>query len=140
MRSDEYGGSLENRARLLRELIEDTKDAVGDSCAVAVRFAVDELLGPAGVTAQDEGREVVEMLAELPDLWDVNLSDWSNDSGASRFFEEDYQRTYTDFVKSVTSKPVVGVGRYTNPDRMVSAMNLSAQSLMGMRETEAVGI
>ena len=33
-RTDEYGGSLENRARLLKELIEDTKDAVGDTCAV----------------------------------------------------------------------------------------------------------
>ena len=38
-RTDEYGGSLENRVRLLRELIEDTKDAVGDTCAVAVRFS-----------------------------------------------------------------------------------------------------
>jgi hypothetical protein len=28
-RSDEYGGSLENRTRLIREMIEDTKDAVG---------------------------------------------------------------------------------------------------------------
>ncbi len=37
-RIDEYGGSLENRARLLRELIEDTKEAVGDRCAVAVRY------------------------------------------------------------------------------------------------------
>ena len=35
-RSDEYGGSLENRVRLLRELIEDTKDAVGDVCAAAL--------------------------------------------------------------------------------------------------------
>ena len=32
-RTDEYGGSLENRVRLLREIIEDTKEAVGDSCA-----------------------------------------------------------------------------------------------------------
>ena len=44
-RSDEYGGSLENRVRLLRELIEDTKEAVGDTCAVAVRFATDEFIG-----------------------------------------------------------------------------------------------
>jgi dimethylamine/trimethylamine dehydrogenase len=41
-RSDEYGGSLENRVRLVRELIEETKDAVGDRCAVAVRFSADE--------------------------------------------------------------------------------------------------
>ena len=30
-RSDEYGGSLENRTRLLRELIEDTKEAVDEA-------------------------------------------------------------------------------------------------------------
>ncbi|MGE5731748.1 MAG: NADH:flavin oxidoreductase, partial [Gemmatimonas sp.] len=38
-RTDEYGGSLENRARFLREIIEETRDAVGESCAVAVRLA-----------------------------------------------------------------------------------------------------
>ena len=47
-RTDEYGGSLENRVRFFRELIEDTKEAVGDTCAVAVRLAVEELLGPRG--------------------------------------------------------------------------------------------
>ena len=45
-RTDEYGGSLENRARLLREVIEETKDAVGDICAVPVRIAMNEFLGP----------------------------------------------------------------------------------------------
>ena len=58
-RSDEYGGSLENRARLLREMIEDTREAVGGSCAVAVRLAVDELHGPGGITSEGEGRDVV---------------------------------------------------------------------------------
>src|SRR5687767_11457105 len=84
-RIDEYGGSLENRARLLRELIEDTKEAVGDKCAVAVRFAVDELLGEEGLSHQGEAYDVVAMLAELTDLWDVNISSWSNDSVTSRF-------------------------------------------------------
>ena len=44
-RSDEYGGTLENRVRLFREIIEDTKDAVGDELGVIVRYSVDELLG-----------------------------------------------------------------------------------------------
>ena len=73
-RTDEYGGVLENRARLLREMLEDTKEAVGESCAVAMRLSVDELHGPQGITSDGEGREVVAMLAELPDLWDVNVS------------------------------------------------------------------
>jgi dimethylamine/trimethylamine dehydrogenase len=130
-RIDEYGGSLENRVRLLRELIEDTKEAVGDSCAVAVRFAVDEQLGEDGITSQSEGREVVEMLAELPDLWDVNVSDWANDSVTSRFAEEGYQEKYIAFVKKLTTKPVVGVGRFTSPDAMVSQIRRGILDMIG---------
>lgn len=130
-RSDEYGGSLENRARLLRELIEETKDAVGDRCAVAVRLGVDELMGPAGLTSESEARDVVRMLAELPDLWDINISSWSNDSQTSRFAKEGYQEDYARFVKSVTSKPVVGVGRFTSPDTMVSQVRRGVLDFIG---------
>ncbi len=131
-RGDEYGGSLENRARLLRELLEDTKDAVGDSCAVALRFAVDEGAGRDGIEAHDEGRAVVEMLAELPDLWDVNLSDWSNDSQTTRFQPQDgYQVPFMRFVKQVTSRPVVAVGRLTSPDQMVSLVRKGVVDFVG---------
>src|ERR1700692_732669 len=130
-RTDEYGGSLVNRARLLRELIEDTKEAVGADCAVAVRFAVDELRGALGIRAESEGREVVAMLAELPDLWDVNVSDWPNDSKTSRFAAEGYQEAFVRFVKSVTTKPVVGVGRFTSPDTMVSQIRRGVLDMIG---------
>jgi dimethylamine/trimethylamine dehydrogenase len=130
-RSDEYGGSLANRARLLRELIEETKEAVGADCAVAVRFAVDELLGAQGISAAEEGREVVAMLAELPDLWDVNVSSWSNDSQTSRFAPEGFQEEFVKFVKTVTTKPVVGVGRFTSPDAMVSQVRRGILDFIG---------
>jgi dimethylamine/trimethylamine dehydrogenase len=134
-RTDEYGGSLENRVRLFREVLEDTKDAVGHHCAIAVRFAVDELLGSKGITSENEGREVVEMLAEIPDLWDVNISDWENDSATSRFEKEGYQEPYIDFVKSLTTKPVVGVGRYTSPDTMVSLIKRGVMDMIGAART-----
>jgi dimethylamine/trimethylamine dehydrogenase len=130
-RTDEYGGSLENRVRLFRELIEDTKEAVGDRCAVAVRFAVDELLGEEGLSHQGEAYDVVAMLAELPDLWDVNISSWSNDSVTSRFGGEGHQEKYISFVKGLTTKPVVGVGRYTSPDSMVSAIQRGVMDMIG---------
>ena len=130
-RSDEYGGSLENRVRLLRELLEDTHDAVGDRCGVVLRFAVDELIGAAGIASDGEGREVVEMLAEIPDLWDVNVSAWDNDSTTSRFEKEGAQERYVSFVKSLTSKPVVGVGRFTSPDTMVSQIRRGVLDMIG---------
>jgi dimethylamine/trimethylamine dehydrogenase len=130
-RGDEYGGGIENRARLLREMIEETKDAIGDTCAVAVRLATDELLGPHGVTAEKEGREVIELLAELPDLWDVNISYVENDSVSARFGEEGHQERYVGFVKKLTSKPVVGVGRFTSPDTMVSQVKRGVLDLIG---------
>ncbi len=131
-RGDAYGGSLENRARLLREMLEDTRDAVGDTCAVALRLAVDELHGPRGITSEGEGREVVEMLAELPDLWDVNLAGaLGNDSKSARFSAEGFQEDYVRFVKGLTTKPVVSVGRFTSPDTMASQIRRGVQDFIG---------
>ncbi len=130
-RNDEYGGSLENRARLLRELLEDTREEAHDTSAIAIRFAVEELLGDAGMAWDREGREVVEMLADLPDLWDVNVSNWANDSITSRFAEEGFQEQYVAFVKTMTKKPVVGVGRFTSPDTMVSQIRRGVLDLIG---------
>ena len=130
-RTDEYGGSLENRVRLFREIIEETKEAVGDTMGVVVRFAVDELRGDEGLEWDKEGREIVEMLAELPDLWDVNVAEWENDSVTSRFGEEGAQEPFIAFVKQVTSKPVVGVGRYTSADRMVSIIKGGIMDMIG---------
>lgn len=130
-RSDEYGGSFENRLRLFREILDDVREAIGDTCALAVRLAVDELMGPSGITCEGEGKDIISALGELPDLWDVNLSDWSNDSQTARFSEEGYQEPYIRFVKSVTTKPVVGVGRYTSPDSMVRVVKQGILDFIG---------
>jgi dimethylamine/trimethylamine dehydrogenase len=131
-RQDQYGGSLENRCRLLRELIEDTREAVGEHCAVAVRLAIDELHGTDGIEASGEGRQVIQMLAELPDLWDIALGgSLGNDSCSSRFSAEGYQEKYAAVVKSLTSKPVVSVGRFTSPDTMVSQIKRGVQDFIG---------
>ena len=129
-RADEYGGSLENRARLLREVLEDTKEAVGDTCGVVVRFAVEELLGDEGVTVA-EAQEVVHMLGELPDLWDVNVAAWYNDSIPSRFAKQGAQEPFTHWVKRYTTKPVVGVGRFTSPDTMVDQVRRGVLDMIG---------
>ncbi len=131
-RHDRYGGSFENRARLLRELIEDTREAVGDRCAVAVRLAIDELHGDIGISSRGEGRRVIEYLGELPDLWDIALGGGlGNDSCSSRFSAEGYQEEYASVVKSLTSKPVVSVGRFTSPDTMAGQIRRGVQDFIG---------
>ncbi len=130
-RTDEYGGSLENRLRLFWQVLADTKDAVGDTCAVAVRLSVDELLGDDGLTFQGEGHDIIASMADEPDLWDVNISGWENDSQTSRFSQEGYQEQYIFFVKKLTRKPVVGVGRYTSPDTMVRLIKSGVMDLIG---------
>jgi len=116
--------------RLLRELIEDTKEAVGESCAVAVRLTVDELIGPAGMH-KEEAAEVIGLLAELPDLWDFVLGGWDNDSQTSRFAEEGSQEPFIAGLKALTTKPVVGVGRFTSPDAMVRQIQKGLLDLIG---------
>lgn len=130
-RTDEYGGSLENRVRLVRELIEDTLDAVGDRCAVAVRFSCEAGGGEDGQPIIGEHRDMLGMLAELPDLWDINVSDYSLEMGASRFVKEGSLETYMSYVKSITSKPVVTVGRFTSPDTMVSQLKRGITDFIG---------
>ena len=88
-------------------------------------------MGAEGLQHDHEARDIIEALAEEPDVWDVNLSDWSNDSQSARFSAEGYQDSYTAFVKSVTTKPVVGVGRYTSPDTMVRLVKSGHLDLIG---------
>ena len=130
-RTDEYGGSLENRVRFMRELIEITRDTTKGECAVTVRIIIEEFLGAKGIQAHEDGREILECLGELPDLWDVLCGDWERDSPPSRFAPENVHEPYIDFVKSVTTKPVVAVGRFTSPDTMASLIKRGVLDMIG---------
>lgn len=130
-RTDEYGGSQENRMRIVREIIEETRDAVGDSCAVAVRFSVDDGGGPDGTPVHADRLEIFEALSELPDLWDINISDYSWEMGSSRFTQQGALESYLAEVKSKTTKPVVSVGRFTSPDAMASQIRKGVLDFIG---------
>ena len=61
-RTDEYGGSFENRARFWRETIEQVKEAVGDDCAIAVRMSTDMFMGEAGTQLERDCLPFVELV------------------------------------------------------------------------------
>ncbi len=130
-RTDEYGGSLQNRVRLMREIVEEMKEAIGRTCAVALRFSTDDLLKVPGETLESEAHEIISMLSDLPDLWDVKSSSWTLETRSARFSEQGAQEPWNSFVKPLTSRPVVGVGRFTSPDAMVSQIKRGILDLIG---------
>ncbi len=129
-RTDAYGGSLENRARLLREVLEDTLELAAGRVAVACRLCVDELIGEAGLE-RSETEELLGMIGELPDVWDFMVGDWDFDSLTSRFADEAWQEPYVRGLKALTTKPVVGVGRFTSADTMVRMIHDGVLDMIG---------
>ncbi|WP_374371021.1 NAD(P)-binding protein [Dongia sp.] len=129
-RNDEYGGSLENRARLMRELVAEARDEIGDTCGITLRLSLDEMIGDLGF-ANAELRDMIEMHADLPDLWDLAHGAWEDCSGPSRFKEEGAQERLVAGIKQLTPKPVVGVGRFTSPDVMVRQIKSGVLDFIG---------
>lgn len=129
-RSDEYGGSLENRARFVNEVIADMRDAVGDTMGITLRVSLDEHIGALGFS-NAELREFIEMNADLPDLWDLAQGTWEDCSGPSRFKEEAAQEVLVTGIRELTSRPVVGVGRFTSPDVMARLVRQGVLDFIG---------
>ncbi|WP_119273071.1 FAD-dependent oxidoreductase [Taklimakanibacter deserti] len=129
-RNDDYGGSLANRARLMRELVAEARDAIGDACGITLRLSLDEMVGELGF-ANAEVRDLIEMHGDLPDLWDLAHGAWEDCSGPSRFKEEGAQEDLVRGIKKLTSKPVVGVGRFTSPDVMVRMIKSGTLDFIG---------
>jgi len=129
-RTDEYGGSLENRARFVKEVVEEVRNEVGDSMGITLRLSLDEMIGDLGF-ANSEVRDFVEMHQDLPDLWDLAHGAWEDCSGPSRFKEEAAQFDLVTGIRKLTSKPIVGVGRFTSPDVMVKQINSGTLDFIG---------
>ena len=133
-RTDKYGGSVENRARFWVETLEKVRHAVGADCAVTARFAVDTLYGEDGVQVEEDGMRFIELADPFVDFWDVNIGDiaeWGEDAGPSRFYSIGHQNDWIRYIKQATKKPVLGVGRFYDPEKMVEVINSGIIDIIG---------
>ncbi len=130
VRTDGYGGTLAGRARFALEALEQVRDAVGSDCAIATRFCLDGRQGVKGVRVE-EMLEFVRLATPLVDLFDVTVGSWPEDSGTSRYYPEGHQLPWTSRVREATDRPIVGVGRYTNPDQMAALIRSGQFDLIG---------
>jgi len=117
-RTDQYGGSIENRARLLVEIVAAVRKVIGTRLALGVRLCGDELI-EGGTTIDDAVR--IAQIAEATGQVDyINTS--IGVATASLFMIEASMHIppgYAMFIPSAFRKavdlPVVGVGRFKDP-------------------------
>ena len=129
-RTDGYGGTITGRARFWLEALEQVREAIGDDCAIATRICIDGRSGVKGVRIE-EMLTAISLADPLVDLFDVTVGSWPEDSGTSRYFPEGHQLSWSQQVRAATSKPIVGVGRYTNPDQMAALVASGDFDLIG---------
>jgi len=95
-----------------------------------VRLSLDEAFDDLSFS-NSELRDCIEMHGDLPDLWDLAHGTWEDCSGTSRFKDEGAQEDLIAGIKKLTSKPVVGVGRFTSPDAMVRQIKSGILDFIG---------
>src|SRR5262249_23328790 len=105
--------------------------AVGDTCAGGLRYVGGDQIGPGGGGGIGGTRPIVEALAELPHLLGGNNPGWQRDPIPSRLGPEGSQEELITFLKKLTTKPVIGVGRFTSPDTMVSQIRRGIIDFIG---------
>jgi len=134
-RTDEYGGALVNRARLLLDIVTAVRRAIGGRLALGVRLCGDELID--GGTTLDDAVEVATMVEA------TGLVDYINTSigvaTASLFMIEASMHVppgYALFIPSAIRKavelPVVGVGRFKDPLQAERALTEGHCDLVGV--------
>jgi len=119
-RTDEWGGSLENRARLLCEVIRAVRARVGDSVPVWMRMNAEEPHTPGGATLDDA--VAVVALAEAAGACAVHVSAYGNPNVAVGVtdshtpHEPGHLVRLAEAVKATTSLPVITFGRLEPED------------------------
>ena len=116
-RTDCYGGSITNRARIVCEIIRGIKAACGQDFPVSVRTSGDEGY---------KGGNTIEAAAAQCRLFEEAGADAVHVSHGiaihSYFSESGFNLKYVRRVKEVVSIPVIGVGRLNDPALIASAL------------------
>jgi 2,4-dienoyl-CoA reductase-like NADH-dependent reductase (Old Yellow Enzyme family) len=116
LRDDEYGGSLENRLRLLREIMEGIKTRTSD-LILGVRFNLSDFV-PGGLNLE-EGLQIAQLIEQYgADLLDASCGIYESGQTSieTSSFQEGWRMEMIKQVKPRVSIPVVGGGVVRRPE------------------------
>lgn len=125
-RTDAYGGSLENRARFLTELIAICKEEGGADFPVIVKFTPDHYMDGEGYRAIDEGIELAKLIvAAGADALHVDAGcheNWPNAMPPAGMQQMTLQSRSAKIIRSVVDVPVMTHGRFGDVDKAEAAL------------------
>ena len=135
LRTDEYGGSLANRARILIEIVAAVRAEIGPELALGVRLCGDELIE--GGTRIDEAVEVAKMVEATGHVDYINTSIGVATASlfmieASMHIPPGYAMFIPAAVRAAVDLPVVGVGRFKDPLQAERALSEGLCDLVGV--------
>ena len=113
-RTDRYGGSVTNRARIVCELIQEVKAACGTDYPVSVRFNAESAV-PGGNTVMDTAAQALLFEEAGADVLNVSYG---------RAIENYYH------IKEIVKIPVIGVGRINDPTLALEALLSGSMDLV----------
>jgi mycofactocin system FadH/OYE family oxidoreductase 2 len=134
-RTDQYGGPLANRARLLLEIVAAVRAVLGPTKALGVRLCGDELIE--GGTTIDEAVEVARMVEATGQVDYINTSIGVATATlymieASMQVPPGYAMFIPSAIREAVSLPVVGVGRFKDPTQAERALATGQADLIGV--------
>jgi 2,4-dienoyl-CoA reductase (NADPH2) len=134
-RTDRYGGPLEHRARLLLEIVDAVRQAIGPDRALGVRICGDELIE--GGTGIDDAVAVAAMVDATGQVDYINTSIGVATATlymieASMQVPPGYALFIPSAIREVVGVPVVGVGRFKDPLQADRALDEGLCDLVGV--------
>lgn len=137
LRTDEYGGPLENRLRFAREVVEEIKARCGKDFPVALRFSLKSMIKDwregalPGEEFVEKGRDIEEGLEAAKLLVSYGYDALDTDVGTydawwwshpPMYMDKGLFRPYCKLVKEVVDVPVFCAGRMDDPDMALAAV------------------
>ena len=119
-RTDDYGGSLENRMRFPLEIFHAVRKVWPDDKPISVRISANDWVGPQGVTPQ-EAVTIAQMLKDAGvDLIDVSAGQTSLQ--AKPVYGRMFQTPFSDRIRNEANVATLAVGNIYEPDHVNSIL------------------
>jgi anthraniloyl-CoA monooxygenase len=135
-RTDEYGGSLENRLRFPLEVFAAMREAWPGDRPMSVRISANDWAGTEGVTP-DEAVRIAEAFAEAgADLIDVSAGQtWAD---ARPVYGRLFQTPFSDKIRNEAKLATMAVGNITEPDQANAILAAGRADLVALARPHLV--